>query len=294
MHFGSALTACTLGHIFSLQAVPVLLHEAVQTLFTSAFWFVPNLLLALSILLLFRRWLRDMRFGAVLLAFNLFYVVNIYARWLPSGHSQAFLGFVFHLWLGAYVSVHFSRLNRWIATVPTSLLSGLTLLAGLLAFGEARLLAHLHSHDPMNTLRLTNQIFSVAVVLLLLKLPRLTSPSFVHVRRHTFGLYLSHTIILRFVLIVAVREIRPSWRSSFLFSHLGLVGLWVVATAITYSISLLLVKAIDTIPSLQWTIGSESRRPQRAPAGRSGSALSLERPLAPAGKLSTGASQVSA
>jgi len=68
--------------IFSLQAVPVLLHEAVQTLFTSAFWFVPNLLLALSILLLFRSWLRDMRFGAVLLAFNLFYVVNIYARWV--------------------------------------------------------------------------------------------------------------------------------------------------------------------------------------------------------------------
>ena len=93
-------------HSISLSLSPATLFALAGLtrlcLFDTSFWFVPNLLLCLALLLAFRRYLDRLIFGALLLAFSLFYAVNIYKNWIPSSHSEALLGYVFYLWLGTY------------------------------------------------------------------------------------------------------------------------------------------------------------------------------------------------
>ena len=166
----------------------------------TAFWFVPNLLLALCVLLLFRKRLYDLRLGGTLLVINLVYVFNIYVLWFPSSHARAWFGFVFYLWLGSYASRHIKDLKRWISGISMPVWLGIVAGTGLVAFIEACVLIHLNAPDPGNTLRLSNQIFSIVVVLFFLKIQHATWPKFVDVPQQTFGIYLSHFIILLVIL----------------------------------------------------------------------------------------------
>lgn len=249
---------------FAMEEVPIVWGKLFSCIATTAFWFVPNLLLSLCILLLLRRYLRDVRLGVVLFGINLFYVVNIYMRWLPSLHTEALFGFVFYLWLGAYASWNFGVLIRWLARVRMNALVGLAVSTGLLAFGEARILDHLGSPDPNNTLRLSNQIFSIAVVLLILKLRHATWPRFVDVRNHTFGIYLSHSMILAIMLGVLRRSLALITPGHLLNSSLEGLALWVVTTAVTYSISLSVTKVIAGRPTLRWMVGAGPAVPSKA------------------------------
>ena len=240
---------------FDMATAAVIAHKYYDCTFMTAFWFVPNLLLSLAILLLFRRYLRSAWFGAMFLAVDVFYSLNVYAVWMRTHHTEAMLGYVFYLWLGTYAARHFGRLNAWIERTPASVLVGVTIAAGLLAYQEAALLEHLGSADPLNTLRLSNQIFSVAVVLLLLKVRKATSPGFVDVRRHTFGIYLSHSmvqIVLVSVLADALAHHPVAW---ILDTAMGRLGLWLAVTGMTYGASLAITKWIDRRPRLRWAIG---------------------------------------
>jgi peptidoglycan/LPS O-acetylase OafA/YrhL len=100
----------------------------------------------------------------------------------------------------------------------------------------------------------------VAVVLLLLKLKRPTWPAFVSVRRHTFGLYLSHTLVLSFVTGFVRRAMAHFGTPHFRYSRIGAVAVWAAALAVTYSVALLITKAVDAYPRLQWAIGSGSKK----------------------------------
>jgi len=171
-----------------------------RDMFQTPFWFVPNLLVGMYVLVMFRKHLDDVRLGAALLAINLFYVANIYGRWLPSGHQEAVLGFVFYLWLGGYAAQHYDRLRAWLARVPMTALVTMAVVAAGCAFGESLWMHRLGRAVIDNTLRLSNQVFSVLVVLALVKLKRPVWPRFVDVRRETFGLYLSHAIVLNVML----------------------------------------------------------------------------------------------
>lgn len=231
----------------------------------TSFWFVPNLFVGLAILLIFRRHLRNLRFGAALLAINLIYVANLYARWWQTSHTKAVFGFVFYLWLGSYASLHYRKIEQWISQIRMSVFVSLALLAGLAAFAEARLLDHLGSADPCNTLRLTNQFFSIFMVFILIKLRRATWPGFVNVRNHTFGIYLSHTIIL--VLLcdyfsIVLRRLNGT-SADVLTSSLpvGIAGK-IIFTAVTYMLSLAVAKAFSASRSLQWVVGSPSSEMQ--------------------------------
>jgi hypothetical protein len=136
-------------------------------LFSTAYWFVPNLMIAVSVLLLCRRFLYDPRLGCALLGLSLFYGVNAYSQWIPiQNHSEAFLGFAFYLWLGAWTAKHFAAFMAWIARIPLLALLVLAVLTGLAAFGEAEVLT---DRGAMNTLRISNQIYSVLAVLAIFK-----------------------------------------------------------------------------------------------------------------------------
>jgi len=233
----------------------------------TAFWFVPNLLLSLCVLLLFRRHLNDLRLGAALLAINLFYVVNIYTLWLPSSHAKAMFGFVFYLWLGTYASHHFGSVTQWVSRIGIRVFAVLAVLTGLVAFGEACVLSHLKSPDPNNSLRLSNQVFSIVMVLLILKLGRAAWPRFINVRSETFGIYLSHTLVLYVGLSAAKRMLLETLPGSLLNSYAGGLALWLIVTALTYSVCVAFTKAVVGRSYLRWMVGARSTevRPKSTP-----------------------------
>lgn len=224
-------------------------------LFETAYWFVPNLMIAMGVLLLFRRKLRDSRMGIVFLLLSLFYAANIYGGWIPVKHSRAVFGFIFYLWLGAWAAWNFAAVERWLARVPATVMIGLIVLTNALALGEAKLLFSLHSADPLNTLRFTNQLASVVVVLGILKLKRGVWPRFVDVRAHTFGLYLTHTVALVVLLPVLVRvlpRIAPWEYWSRLPAALTLLA---VMFAVVYGGCLYVVRCMLAQPRLHWAVG---------------------------------------
>lgn len=122
----------------------------IDTFFT-AFWFVPNLLLGMYVLVLFRQHLDDLRLGAALLAIDLFYVANIYARWVPRSHTEAVLGFVFYLWLGGYAARRYKWLTVWLNDVAWKWLLGAVIVSAGCAFMEG-LWLYRYGRDGSNTL----------------------------------------------------------------------------------------------------------------------------------------------
>jgi hypothetical protein len=230
-----------------------------NALFDTAFWFVPNLLIALALLLVCRRYLKSVWTGLLFLGMSLFYGVNIYGHWIPVLHTQAAFGFVFYLWLGAWCAWHFRELEERLARIPAGVMLGLILLTLGLGMAESKLLLGLGSIDPLNTLRITNQAYSVAVVLAIVRLKRTAWPRFVDVREQTFGLYLTHTAGVALVCFGLERlhpgSVLPSgWPG-------GLMALWVIPAMIVlvYGGCLLVVSALHSIPQLRWVVGLAPR-----------------------------------
>ena len=221
----------------------------------SVFWFVPNLLFALAILLLFRRKLDDVRLGLAFMLASLFYGVNIYGHWVPVLHYRAFFGFVFYLWLGAWCARHFGALEERLARIPAIVVIGLIFLTFTLALAESKLLLALGSIDPQNTLRISNQIYSVVVVLGILKIKRKFWPSIVDVRKDTYGLYLTHSFGLE-AFIGVTRWILIRWANLSKWSE-STVGFLLIPVIffLTYAGCLVMVKALLSTPRLRWTVG---------------------------------------
>jgi hypothetical protein len=250
-----ALGSDAIHERFGWAILPQAFLRCRNLLLDSAFWFVPNLLFALALLLIFRRILTDVRMGFAFLLLSLFYGVNIYGHWMPVHHTRAILGFVFYLWLGAWGAWHFPALEKLLARVPAIAMLGLIFLTLTLALAETKLLHALGSIDPINTLRISNQIYSVVVVLGIVKVRRSLWPRFVDVRKHTFGLYLTHTLGLA-MLVRVLKRLLP-----YCFSFTGrsqtVVGvlLILVMFCLTYAGCLLAVKALLSDPRLRWAIG---------------------------------------
>jgi hypothetical protein len=237
-----------------VQILRLGLDLAWSCLVESPFWFVPNLLFCIAILLACRRYLYTLKLGAILFTANLVYVVNIYALWFQPRHTEALFAFVFYLWLGSYAANNFARINQVLARIPVPLFVALAICTGIAAYCESNLLATHNNPTPINTLRLSNQAFSICVALVFFKLRHATWPRIVDVRRHTFGLYLTHAIALLILMRIAK------------FFHYSMVGpvyilkiecvlLWMALFLLTYLFCLTVTRWLATTPSLQWTVG---------------------------------------
>ncbi len=243
---------------FDLQTISFVAVVSETTAFATAFWFVPNLLLAIVTLLVFRGFLRSTWFGLTLFVFTCLYSVNIYTRWIPASHTMALFGFVFYLWLGAWASRNFQWVSQRIALVPASLIYVSIALTFIASLAETRLLNHLHSLDPTNSIRITNQLYSFAVVMLMMKFKREITPSFVDVRKNMFGVYLTLTFVLGIVETSTKRLLPHIPGSAIVHTNLGFVGLWVLGTAIVFSICLSLAKFCSHFAALAWTVGDRA------------------------------------
>ena len=239
----------------SWRAVVELTAAAAGTMLVdSSLWFVPNLLLCIAILLIFRRFLYHPGLGLGLLAANLVYAVNIYTLWFSPKHSEALFGFVFYLWLGSYAAHHFERVSRWLQKTRTAVFVAAALISMCAAFAETRLLQSLGSPEPSSTLRVTNQIFSVCVVLVIAKIGRATWPRFLDVRRHTFGLYLAHPVALMFAMH-AVAQIHLAASRLVAVADLEGIAAWLSAAVAVYSACLATTIWLADRPALAWMVG---------------------------------------
>jgi hypothetical protein len=134
-----------------------------------------------------------------------------------------------------------------------------------LALAESRLLFTFHSVDPLNSLRITNQLSSVVTTLAIVRLRRSVWPRFMDVRAHTFGLYLSHTVGLAVLGAILVRLLPrlaplPFW-TSVPANAVLLPAIFIT----TYGGSLLLVRSLLSNSWLRWTVGLSGKTRAGAP-----------------------------
>jgi peptidoglycan/LPS O-acetylase OafA/YrhL len=260
--FGLFCAMLALGHwLFHYPATlaPTAAGFLATSLFGSAYWFIPNMLFGLSVLLAVSRSIDDWCWGVVLLLPAVFYAINIYVRLVDTRHATAFTGFVGYFWLGAWAARNWSRVAKLLSAAPIMIWAGLSLILLLLGVCETRTLVFLHSPEGLNTLRFSNQLYSASVVLLFLKITVRTWPSFLNVREHTFGIYLTHTPVNAVVGFALQHS--ALMRIIALHAATGLACLWVVRFAFTYALSATLTLLIAQ-SSLRRLIGA--RQPEHA------------------------------
>ncbi len=232
-------------------------HTLYSCLFYSAYWFVPNLLIALGVLLACRRFLFDIRLGCLLLAPSLFYGLNIHAHWIPiENHTEALFGFIFYLWLGAWTARNFTSVQAWIERTSMMWLLTLAALTGLAALEESFLLDAANAPLPLNVLRISNQAYSVAFVLVLFKLRRPIWPRAMNVRATMFGIYLTHPFTMWVLISIIRRKILNEIAGLTGIAHTATVLFFLLGYfAATYGCSLALTQWLLKDKFLRWTVG---------------------------------------
>lgn len=166
-------------------------------LYTS-YWFIINFMISITILLVFKKYLYSLYLGVPLMIFTIFYAVNIHYEWIQPGHTVAILGFVFFLWLGAQMRRHWQQVATWVNKLSYALIIFVLLLTFALSVFE---ICHLtgSSKDPLNTLRISNLLYSLVFFVLLLRIKTFGFTSHLKPRQTTYGIYLIHYIIVIFV-----------------------------------------------------------------------------------------------
>ena len=230
-----------------------LLSKATFAIVYTPFWFVPNLIVGMICLLLCRRWINDLRFGSALLAVNLVYVANVYGRWFDTSHTEALFAFVLYLWLGAWSALHIDEIQDKLARLPAWLMPSLAVVSFAAAMLESILLQRLGSGDPLNTLRITNQVFSVVVVLWMVRLKRATWPASIDVPATTYGIHLIHIFAISLLVPVLHFSVAHQLLSTEPWMMLPIL---VAAVGIAYGGSLVVTRYLATVPAMAWTVGA--------------------------------------
>lgn len=218
----------------------------------TSFWFIINFMLCITILLLFRKYMYNFIFGTILGVLSLFYSVNLYFEWIPTGHTTALFGFVFYLWLGVILHKYFENFKEWVNKRSFSSLFFWVILTFILSCLETLNLMQLGSEDSLNTLRITNIFFSFACFLFLYRFCNFKAIEKLNPRSMTFGIHLLHHILIIIFLPMLIRPLKivyknePAWH---LFFLQFLIFLLIYAT--TYA----LVYYIGKSKKYKWTVG---------------------------------------
>ncbi|MDB5005328.1 MAG: Membrane-bound acyltransferase YfiQ, involved in biofilm formation [Mucilaginibacter sp.] len=217
----------------------------------SNYWFIPNFLICIGILLLFQRYLYSYWLGAGLLLFTVLYMFNIYNEWIEPRHSTAIFGFVFFLWLGAQFNRHLAAFEKWLNKTSIWLWLFLSIITGLIGIKEILYLKAQNSVDPYNTLRLSNIVYSMCFFFFLLKIKNFKFVNFIKPRETTYGIYLIHYILVAMLLPM----IFPSLRFGIKGLSYGEVWAYMIARfLIAYIVTFIIVSLINKSRA-KWLIG---------------------------------------
>lgn len=224
-----------------------------ETLLYSSYWFIWNFFVALSIIILFRKFLFTAIFPVLLLATTLFYSANIYLKLFETEHTTAVFGFVFYLWLGVFLHRHQKQLKQFIDKTPLSIFILIALAFVMLNQLEANLLYKIQSTDPQNTLKISNQLFSLCMFLILMKISDIGVPGFFNPRKETFGIYLYHMFFV--VLFARLIKYTPLKFVTEERNAVFIIAIFIVYFVFTYLGAIQLVKVLNKTP-LAWMIGN--------------------------------------
>lgn len=224
-----------------LTSHPLTLWQTIiEVLTRTEYWYVPNFLFALTVLVSCWRFLDRWWLGICLGSLSLLYAVNLYQDWFLTAHTTAILGYVFYLWIGYQAAQHQAVLIRWLERLPVTYF----LLGCVLVYVLALLEGQRLGPDALSTLKFTNQLYSLAIFFLFLRWPGKLYPVTAQPRQTSFGLYLVHWPILSMLtwslLAVGIRiEQLP----------LGMQGIaWAIKFMLVYGLSFALVRHLASSP----------------------------------------------
>ena len=235
-------------------------------IFYESYWFVPVLLFSLALLLPMRALWGSWKLGALFFCVTVVYAANQYLRWFPTSHTVALFGYLFYLWLGIQLHTHFARVQRWLANVSWFWVGGAALAGLTLVLAEGHHFLELGYYDAYSVLNPTNQIYALLVLVVLLKLRTRLVPSFIDVRKESYGIYLSHQAIAsvgRGVIDLAtgLPQHGPAFFdrvSEMVPSATGRILVWFGWCGIIYAASLLLTKGLRH-SRWSWLVGIRAK-----------------------------------
>ncbi|RZM21615.1 MAG: acyltransferase [Pedobacter sp.] len=229
-------------------------------LFFTSYWFVFSLLTALAILFLFWRQTKSLIFGWVSFAVTCFFAANIYNNWFDSAHTIAMPAYVFYLWLGTWLARNNAYIKR-MQSLSSPILTIILLLTMGLAYLESDLLWSLKASNPTNTLRPTNQLFSLVAFLWLIRHdPSKQLTAWLNPRTESFGIYLYHMFFVDLATNIAIKLPYLNWLSDSPLPSLNpgeIVLIDLVRICFVYGSTLCFVKLINRT-RLRWIFGERS------------------------------------
>jgi hypothetical protein len=159
----------------------------------SPFWYIPNYLLCLLVIVCFARYASSLYFGAILLALtigNTWY--SVYAGDNHT-HTTALTGFIFYMWLGMYIKKN--GLITQIKNAGPKVTGAVVIFFYLLSNCETwYLYYHTHISETLNTLRISNQLYAVAFFAFIVSCYNKPAKfGLLNPRKETYGIYLYHS-----------------------------------------------------------------------------------------------------
>lgn len=232
-------------------------------LFHTSYWFVINFFCAAWVYSKTSKSISSRSQFAIFLVFSVFYAVNVHLRWVMSSHTMAVFGYVVFIHLGVFACRYESCIRKYILKWR-NLLFALTVIFAIVSVFESFVLFKNGSGDVVNTLRISNQIYSslIAMVLLFASTPML--PTWLSERSMTFSLYLIHPVVMLFVSIAKGRVISLIFPNAldllkpdgqyFVFSQ---YMSWIVTFLVVYILSVALVILMKKL-GFSYLIGSNN------------------------------------
>ncbi len=209
-------------------------------------------MICITILLLFRKYMYSWAFGLILGILSLFYSVNLYYEWIPTSHTTALVGFVFYLWLGVIFHKYFEHFKNWINAKSFTNLFFWVIITFILSCLETLNLMRLGFMDSLNTLRITNIIYSFACFLFLYRFCNFKFIDKLNPRSMTFGIHLVHHILIIIMLPLLLRPLNIVYKNE---TASYLVVMQFLIFLLIYSTTYALVYYIGKSKRFKWTVG---------------------------------------
>lgn len=206
----------------------------------SAMWFLPNYWLSLAVILCFRKYLKHIGLGVFFFMVTMIYsYVYVYTENTHS-HVYALFAYVFYLWLGYYIGKN--KLHLRFQTWNSYLLISLFLISYVIASYESVLLYAAGSTNPLNILRIGNQLFSVVAFVMMVRIfNRPFQSTWLNPRKETFGIYLYHMFPLA-LLAFMLKLLEKAGITTFSNITTVFIFWFIVKFLVVYILTLLMVK----------------------------------------------------
>lgn len=188
--------------------IPVITTILSSSIFYAAYWFIPVSIFSACVLILFKKYVHSIQFGALLAAITCFYCTNLYYGWIDVNHTKSFLGYTFFIWLGVWFKNNIVAVNAFLAKMRRPYLFFTFVVLFIASCWEGVLLRSLGCKDPFGSIRLSNILLSLVIFVIFLKSRSIYRIKKLRPEKYVYGVYLIHSIILLEVVPLAMHMLK--------------------------------------------------------------------------------------